>query len=835
MKSPATPETTAERKATGQGEPRGRGEAVSGQAASGYTARISSLREQVLTRKPTICPERARFYTEVYREHPDKPVIITRALALERTLREMSIFIEEGALIVGNQASAVKAAPIFPEYAVEWIEAEIDEFEKRPGDRFYPSEEVKRELLEICEWWRGKTTLDRGRSLMSPELQEIHDAGIIRAEGNLTSGDAHIAVNDEKILRLGVGGYLQWVREKRRLLDPTTPAGTTREGLKKRVFYEGLEIALSALEAFILRYAVLAEEQAEQSRDPERRGELQEIAELCRRISSEPPRSFREALQLSYFVQLVLQIESNGHSMSLGRMDQYLYPFYRADVERGALSPAFAMELLENVWVKLLSFIKIRSWSHTRYSAGSPLYQNVTIGGQTPEGADAVNELSFLILRSVGETKLTQPNLSVRFHRGMSEEFMQACLDVVAKGFGMPAFNNDEIVIPSFEKLGVEPEDARNYSAIGCIEVAVPGKWGYRCTGKHFLNFMRVFMAALNDGVDPESGRRFFPGVGRLQDFDSFDQVMEAWKRQVREYTRAGIAIDTAIDTVLEENAPDLLCSAFVDDSIERGKTIHEGGSKYDFVSGLQVGIANLGNSLAAIRKLVFEDRMIRAEELMEHVRKDFEGPEGERVRQQILNLVPKYGNDNPYVDELLREAYEYYIDELPQYRTIRERRGPIGCRWYAGTSSISANVPSGAAVAATPDGRKARTPLAEGSSPAGGTDVEGPTAVFKSVAKLPTEKILGGVLLNQKLTPAMLAEPAGRAKLSSLLRTFFGELKGWHVQYNVVDRETLIAAQKHPEEYRDLVVRVAGYSAFFNTLSPETQNDIIARTEQEL
>ena len=807
----------------------------SGKRMSGYTARIAALRDQVLNAKPTICPERARFYTEVYRENPDKPVIITRALALQRTLRKMSIFIEDGTLVVGNQASAIKAAPIFPEYAVEWIRKEIDEFEKRPGDRFYPSDKVKKELLEICDWWEGKTTLDRGRSLMSPELQEIHDAGIIRAEGNLTSGDAHIAVNNEKILNLGVGGYLAWVREKRSEVDPGTAEGTTREGLKKRVFYDGLLIALSSLEEFILRYAALAEQQVEESRDDGRRTELQEIAELCRKVSSEPPRSFREALQLSYFVQLALQIESNGHSMSLGRMDQYLYPFYRADVDSGALSPGFAMELLENVWVKLLSFIKIRSWSHTRYSAGSPLYQNVTIGGQTIHGEDAVNELSFLILRSVGETKLTQPNLSVRFHRGMSEEFMQACLDVVSKGFGMPAFNNDEIVIPSFVELGVEPEDAQNYSAIGCIEVAVPGKWGYRCTGKHFVNFMRVFMAALNDGVDPESGKRFFPGVGRLQDFGSFDQVMEAWRTQVRAYTGAGISIDTAIDTVLEENAPDLLCSAFVDDSIERGKTIHEGGSKYDFVSGLQVGIANLGNSLAAIRKLVFEDRIVTAEELMEQVNTNFEGPEGEQLRRQILNLVPKYGNDDPYVDELLKEAYEYYIDELPQYRTIRDGRGPIGCRWYAGTSSISANVPSGAAVGATPDGRKARAPLAEGSSPARGTDVEGPTAVFKSVAKLPTDRILGGVLLNQKLTPAMLAAPAARQKLSSLLRTFFGELKGWHVQYNVVDRETLIEAQKHPEEYRDLVVRVAGYSAFFNTLSPETQNDIIARTEQQL
>jgi formate C-acetyltransferase len=797
-------------------------------AVSGYTERIQALRDAVINATPTICPERARIYTEVYRDHPEMPIVRRRARALSRTLSEMSIFIEDGALIVGNQASRLRAAPIFPEYAVEWIRNEIDQFEKRPGDVFYPSKEVKQELLEICDFWDGATTLDKGRARFTPQLRRIHDAGIIRAEGNLTSGDAHIAINNEKLLARGISGYVAEVRERLEQCDIAT-----REGLGQRTFYEAVLEVLRALQTFIQRFERLAADEAARADNPERIRELEQISANCRHIAEEPPASFYQALQLTYFVQLVLQIESNGHSLSLGRVDQYLYPFYTADRAASRLSDEFAMELLENTWVKLLSINKIRSWSHTRYSAGSPLYQNVTIGGQTRQGEDAVNELSYLILRSVGETKLTQPNLSVRFHKGMSEDFLQACLDVVEKGFGMPAFNNDEIVIPSFIDLGVEPEDAYDYAAIGCIEVAVPGKWGYRCTGKHFINFMRVFLAAINNGTDTQTGEQFFPGRGSLPELETFDEVMQAWAEQVRHYAWAGIAIDTAIDTVLEQEAPDILCSAFVDNCIERGKTIHEGGSKYDFVSGLQVGIANLGNSLAAIKKLVFEERDISAAELMEHLENNFEGPDGEAVRQRLLNFAPKYGNDEDYVDELLREAYMYYIDELPKYRTIRDGRGPIGCGWYAGTSSISANVPSGAVVPATPDGRKAGTPLAEGASPAGGTDVHGPTAVFRSVAKLPTEKILGGVLLNQKVTPRVLR--AAKQKLSAVLRTFFAELKGWHVQYNCVDAETLRAAQRDPESYRDLVVRVAGYSAFFNTLSPETQNDIIARTEQEV
>jgi formate C-acetyltransferase len=399
----------------------------------------------------------------------------------------------------------------------------------------------------------------------------------------------------------------------------------------------------------------------------------------------------------------------------------------------------------------------------------------------------------------------------------------------------MPAFNNDEIVISSLMDLGVNRIDAYNYSAIGCIEIAVPGKWGYRCTGMSFLNFMRVFLAAMHNGKDIMSGKTYHLGTGNFIDFESFNEVMIAWKNQVEFYTKATVEIDTAADMALAELVPDILCSAFVDDCISRGKTIKEGGSVYDFISGLQVGIANLGNSLAAIKKLVFEDRSISKEVLLENLKNNFDGKDGEKIRQRILNYAPKYGNDDDYVDRLLAEAYMYYIDELKKYHTTRYGRGPIGCAYYAGTSSISSNVPSGSVVPATPDGRKAFTPLAEGSSPTSGTDTLGPTAVFKSVSKLPTNKILGGVLLNQKLSPSSLTSETQKQKLISIIRTFFVTLKGWHVQYNIVSRDTLLAAKKNPESYRDLVVRVAGYSAFFTTLSPDTQDDIIARTEQSL
>jgi pyruvate formate-lyase/glycerol dehydratase family glycyl radical enzyme len=794
------------------------------------TARIARLKEKVISAKSTICTERASIYTKVYQEHEETPVILKRAYALERTLKEMSVYIDDGELIAGNQSSALRAAPIFPEYVTSWIINELDEFDKRPGDAFFVTEDQKRELKELCKWWNGKTLIEKGYSIMSPLNREIHDSGIIRAEGNLTSGDAHIAVNFEKILKIGLSGYLDEIETAQRLLTKTN-----KDQSQKQDFYKSLKIGIESFQAFIRRFEKLAIELSLLEQDSKRKSELVRISENCRNIAQSRPSGFYEALQLTWFVQLVLQIESNGHSVSLGRMDQYLWNFYKEDMATGRISEDFALELLENTWLKLLSINKIRSWSHTRFSAGGPLYQNVTIGGQTFDGRDAVNDLSFLILDSVGRMKLTQPNLSVRFHKNIDPHFLDECVNVIGKGFGMPAFNNDEIVIPSLNGIGVTREDAYNYSAIGCIEIAVPGKWGYRCTGMSFLNFMRVLLAAMNNGLDTMTGKTFFPGKGNFVDFEQFSELMAAWKQQVQLFAKATVEIDTAVDLALEELVPDILCSSFIDDCIARGKTIKEGGSVYDFISGLQVGIANLGNSLAAIKKLVFEEGMISKEVLMQNLKNNFDGQDGEKVRQILLNYAPKYGNDDDYVDHLLAEAYKCYIDELEQYHTTRFGRGPIGCAYYAGTSSISSNVPSGSVVPATPDGRKAFTPVAEGCSPTSGTDTLGPTAVFKSVSKLPTDKILGGVLLNQKLSPSALSNDTQKQKLISIIRTFFATLKGWHVQYNIVSRDTLLAAKKNPENYRDLVVRVAGYSAFFTTLSPDTQDDIIARTEQTL
>ncbi|MCL1796233.1 MAG: glycyl radical protein [Clostridia bacterium] len=787
--------------------------------------RTSAQRRRILDTQPAVCTERAVLATESYRAHERDQVVLRRAYMLDRVLRGMSIHIDPDALIVGNHASADRAAPIFPEYAMDWVVAELDEFDRRDGDRFTITDENKRVLRGLSAYWSGRTLQDKGYAAFPEHSRLFYDLGIIKTEGNITSGDGHIAADYRRILREGLCGVRTRVREALSALQPHL-----YEDLKKTYLYQAMLIAIAAVEAYALRFACLAEKQAD-SACPERAASLREIARICRKVPMQPADTFHEAVQSVWFLHVILQIESNGHSLSYGRFDQYMLPYYERSKADG-MSTEQACELLENLWLRTYAVNKIRSWSHTRFSAGSPLYQNVTIGGQTPDGADAVNEISYLVLRTVARCHLPQPNLTVRYHKKLGDAFLYECIRVIRCGFGMPAFNNDEIIIPSFLNLGVKAEDAYDYSAIGCVEVAVPGKWGYRCTGMSFLNFPKTLMIALNDGVDIGSGIRVHEGAGHFLDMESFDDVVRAWDVFVREFTRQAVTLDACADMVLEQEAPDILCSALTDDCIARGKHIKEGGAVYDMISGLQVGIANLGDSLAAIKRCVYEDENLTRGELWDALLTDFAGTGGERVRR-ILLAAPKFGNDDDAVDSLVVRGYDSCLDEIARHTNTRYGRGPIGGVYYAGTSSISANVPQGASTCATPDGRHAGDPLAEGCSPARGADQNGPTSVMKSVAKLRTDKITGGVLLNQKVAPAMLARQRDRAKLAALLRTFFDTLHGFHVQYNVVSRDTLLEAQAHPEKYPDLIVRVAGYSAFFNVLSKQTQDDIIARTEQ--
>ena len=794
------------------------------------TERMKEFREEVLDEKPYIDAQRAILATLAYKENLNQPRVMVRAKMLEKVLDNMSIYIEDKSLLAGNQATKNRNAPIFPEYTMEFVMNELDQFEKRDGDIFYITEKTKEQLREIAPFWQNNNLRARGEALLPEEVRVFMETGVFGMEGKLNAGDAHLAVNYERILKDGLRGYEKRVKEYKATLDLTNP-----DNVDKYCFYNAVLIVLKAVRNFANRYSVLAKDLAEKELNQERKIELLEISRICSKVPYEPAETFQEAVQSVWFIQLILQIESNGHSLSYGRFDQYMYPYYDRDIKNGTIKESEALELLTCLWIKTLTINKVRSQAHTLSSAGSPMYQNVTIAGQTTDKKDAVNDLSFLVLKSVAQTRLTQPNLTVRYHKNINKHFLDECIEVMRLGFGMPALNNDEIIIPSFMDWQVKEEDAYNYSAIGCVETAVPGKWGYRCTGMSYINFPRMLLCTMNNGVDLTSNKRFTKGYGYFTEMESYEELLKAWDKTIREITRYSVIVENVIDKASERDVPDILCSALTDDCIARGKTIKEGGAVYDFISGLQVGIANMADCLAAIKKLVYEEKKITRQELWDAILDDFSSPKNKKIQEMLIREAPKYGNDDDYVDQLIVEAYDSYIEEIEKYPNTRYNRGPIGGIRYAGTSSISASVGQGMSTMATPDGRNAFEPLAEGCSPAHNSDKNGPTAVFKSVSKLRTNKITGGVLLNQKMTPQMLSTEENRQKLELLIKTFFNRLHGYHVQYNIVSKETLIDAQKHPENHKDLIVRVAGYSAFFNVLSKKTQDDIIGRTEQSL
>ncbi len=715
------------------------------------TPRMNHFREVVLDKKPYIDAQRALLVTEAYEKYKNQTPVMKRAYMLKNILEKMSIYIEAETLIVGNQASSNKDAPIFPEYTMKFVMEELDTFEKRDGDVFYITEETKEALRKIAPFWENNNLRAKGEALLPEEVSVFMETGFFGMEGKLNSGDAHLAVEYQKVLEIGLKGYEERVIDIKDHLDLCVP-----ENIDKYQFYNAVLIVIEAVKTFAKRFSDLAKEKAE-NETGKRKEELLEISRICEKVPYQPATTFHEAIQSVWFIQLILQIESNGHSLSYGRFDQYMYPYLKHDLDHGLINEDEAVELLTNLWIKTLTINKVRSQAHTFSSAGSPMYQNVTIGGQTTDKQDAVNPLSFLVLKSVAQTRLPQPNLTVRYHAHINQEFFDEAIEVMKLGTGMPAFNNDEVIIPSFIEKGVKEEDAYNYSAIGCVETAVPGKWGYRCTGMSYMNFPRILLIAMNNGVDMTSGKRFVKECGYFTDMETYDDLMKAWDQVVRELTRMSVIVENAIDLASERDVPDVLCSTLTEDCIGRGKTIKEGGAVYDFISGLQVGIANMADSLSAIKKLVYEEKKISRQELWDALVSDFAGEEGQRIQRMLMNDAPKYGNDNDDVDQLVVDAYASYIDEMKKYPNTRYGRGPIGGIRYAGTSSVSANVGQGFGTMATPDGRKARTPLAEGCSPAHSCDKSGPTAVFKSVSKLPTHEITGGVLLNQKVTPQEL------------------------------------------------------------------------------
>lgn len=793
------------------------------------TDRVKRLREMAVKATPEICPERALIITEAYKEHEDKQINIKRALAVARVLDRMSISILDGELIVGNHARKPLAAPIFPEFDITYIENELDQFEKRKGDQFVISRETKDALRSIFPFWKGRTVKDRVNAIMPEEVAKGGQAGIAAFdnEWTLENGDGHIVVDYPKLLRVGLEGVMGEVKEKLSALDLAEP-----EDLPKHYFYTSLLIIYSAAVRFAGRFAELAAQVAEKEIDSARRSELLEISRVCRKVPARPADTFREAIQSIWFAQLFIQIETNGRSISFGRFDQFMFPYFIGDLQVNGTTVQDLFEILGCFWVKLASITKLRSWGPTRYTAGMPMFQNLTIGGQTMSGDDAANELSRLVLDCHHKMRLSQPTLSVRVHKKTPQEFLLRCVDVLCGGGGMPAFFNDEIIIPSLLLRGVTREDAYNYCLVGCVEPSIAGKWGGRQGAAQF-HLAKCLELAWHGGRDPRTGIALFPTGKTFPDFRDTEELMQAYKKQMSSYLRLYAIADNIVDLVWEELMPTPFVSGLVVSCIERGRELKKGGAVYDLSAGQTGHIANVANSIAAVQKLVFEERKLTKQELWQALQEDFQGARGEEIRQLLINRAPKYGNDEDSVDGIDREIFSHYLNETGKLKNTRWGKGPIGCTFHPSTASVSYNVPAGDLVGATADGRRAREPLADVQSPYRGTERNGPTAVIKSVSKL--EHILesGGSILNLKFSPSLFEEGRNRENLVALTRAYFA-LKGMEVQIDIVSSKTLGQAQKKPEKYPDLLVRVAGYSAYFVALDPEVQNNIIARTEHQ-
>lgn len=781
--------------------------------------RTAKLNDELLNVKPEICLERARLVTDSYRLTESEPMILRRAKALQNVLNHMTIFIQKDQLVIGNQASKLRSSPLFPETEAVYLAKEIDLFEQREQDRLYISDEAKNELLEeILPYWKNKTTQEIALSALPTDIKEmvLLENQVFSVDIHLTGSIGHVIVDYDKVLEKGILGLKKEVEEKIASLNLLDPGE-----IEKVHFYEAERIVCDALINFAARFAQKAEELAAKEADARWKKELEMIALVCERVPAYPATNFREAVQSFWFVHLLLFIEQNGLAVSPGRFDQYMYPYYRKTMDEGSMTHEEAQELLECLWIKFTEIMRAYNYECAKYYAGFSISENIVLGGVDRKGRDCTNELSFMCLEAENNTNLSQPNLSVRIHSKTSEEFLRKSVEVISTGRTKPELFNDNVAIPALMSSGVPLDEARDYSISGCVEAVPPHCNGM--TNAAMSNIAKALELALNNGVCRLSGKQVGPQTGDPRAFKSFTDFMNAYEEQVRSYVKDMVVALHVIERVHAQIYPLPFISLVMDDCVERGLDITAGGARYNYTGPQAVGLADVADSLAAIKKLVFEEKKVSINHLLDALDNNFSGQEA--LRQQLIKLAPKWGNDDDYVDDIACEVADIYCHEVSQYHNTR------GGPFRPGIYSVSANVPLGLHVGALPNGRRSQMALADGVGPSRACDLNGPTAVAKSVAKLNHEIITNGTILNQKFTPKLLESNIGQKCLADLIRTYF-DLGGWHVQFNVVSADTLRAAQNDPDAYKGLIIRVAGYSAFFVELDKAVQDDIIERTE---
>ena len=826
--------------------------------------RIQKLVDALYEHMPVIESARAKLITESYKETEGEPIITRRAKAFAHILHNIPIIIRDNELIVGSSTIAPRGCQTFPEFSYEWLEAELDTVATRTADPFEIAEETKAELKEADKYWKGKTTSELATSYMAPEAIKAIEHNIFTPGNYFYNGVGHVTVKYWEVLETGFEGIMEKAQKE---LDGCSVGDGNYA--RKSHFLEAVILSCKAVIDYAGRYAKLAQEMAAQTSDPVRKQELFVIAENCSRVPAKGAQNFYEACQSFWFVQQLLQMESSGHSISPGRFDQYMYPYYKKDMEAGTITREFAQELMDCIWVKLNDLNKCRDAASAEGFAGYSLFQNLIAGGQNKEGEDVTNDLSVMCIQASMHVHLPAPSLSVRVWNGSPHEFLIKAAELTRTGIGLPAYYNDEVIIPALQNRGLSLEDAREYNIIGCVEPQKAGK----TEGWHdaaFFNMCRPLELVFSNGMD--KGEMVGIPTGDVTQMKTFDEFFDAYKKQMEYCISLLVNADNAIDVAHAERCPLPFLSCMIDDCLKEGKSVQEGGAVYNFTGPQGFGIANMADGLFAIRKLVYEDKKVSMKELKEALAwnydkgldaqsagdmtemimkamqkagrnvdastaegllKTFMGMKpGEQKTQRfkeihdMIDEVPKFGNDIPEVDYFAREVAYTYSKPLQKYNN------PRGGKFQAGLYPVSANVPLGGQTGATPDGRYAHTPVADGVSPSAGKDVKGPTAAATSVSRLDHFIVSNGTLFNQKFHPSALSGREGLEKFVALIRGYFDQ-KGMHMQFNVVDRQTLLDAQEHPEKYKHLVVRVAGYSALFTTLSRFLQDDIIRRTEQ--
>lgn len=764
------------------------------------TNRTQRLKDRLFANPREISLERALLYTASHKQTEGEPVMIRRAKATAWILDHVQISIRDDELIAGNRTIKPRAGIMSPEMDPYWLLKELDQFPTRPQDRFNISEEDKRIYREeLFPYWENRSMKDFINAQMTDEVKNAVSTQIFSVN-QTDKGQGHIIIDYPRLLENGLAALVTEIK-------------AVRQQHPQNSFYQAVLILLEASQRHILRYAALADEMAADCADEQRRKELETIANISRHNAVHRPEDFWQACQLFWYMNIILQYESNASSISLGRFDQYMLPYYQASLNRGQ-DPQFLQELLESLWVKCNDIVLLRSTSSARYFAGFPTGYTALLGGLTETGRSAVNILSFLSLDAYQNVRLPQPNLGVRVNELIDRPFLRKTAETIRLGTGIPQIFNDEVVIPAFLNRGVSLEDARDYSVVGCVELSIPG----RTYGLHdiaMFNLLKVMEIVM---LENESN----PDITR-------DGLINQIRDKIRYYIKLMVEGSNICDIGHRDWAPVPLLSSFIEDCVQHGQDITAGGARYNF-SGVQgIGIANLSDSLHALKGMVFEQKRLSFAELIAVLKANFQTPEGEKIRARLINRFEKYGNDIDEVDNISADLLRFYCKEVEQYQN------PRGGQFTPGSYTVSAHVPLGSVVGATPDGRLAGEQLADGGlSPMLGQDVQGPTAVLKSVSKLDNFLLSNGTLLNVKFTPATLAGDSGLNKLADFLQAFT-RLRLQHIQFNVVNADTLREAQQRPQDFAGLVVRVAGYSAFFVELSQEIQDDIIRRTAHQL